>query len=507
MQPELLAPEQSVFTPTAPDGHAWRPVRRLPHIVFSFPVVLGALLVLLMMFTVRSRFSDPDLWWHLKIGQIVWNTHSIPRVDLFSFTAYGHPWIAQEWFSETLIYGAYKFGGYSGLMLWLCVTSSLLALGAFRLCTLYSGNCKIAFLGAMVTWFFSTVGLAIRPHMLGYLLLIGELLILHLGRSRDPCWFLALPPLFALWINCHSSFPFGLAVLAVVLVCSSLEFRLGLLISERRSGQERNMLVAALALSLMALFLNPLGPKLIWYPFDVLLNQPVNLSSVSEWQQPSFATGKGFALLAIAGLILLIPLLRRIELHFQELLLLAVAFGFAVLHERMLFVFGILAAPILCRLLAAAWDGYDRQSDRLLPNAIMLALLAPAIALAFPSPHNLAEQVEKANPVKALEFIRHSGLSGRMLNEYVYGGYLIWQAPDHKVFIDGRADVFEWTGVFGDYEDWMSLQADPKVLLGKYRIGFCLLSRRDGIIRLVKLLPGWKLVYSDELSVIFARQP
>ena len=32
-----------------------------------------------------------------------------------------------------------------------------------------------------------------------------------------------------------------------------------------------------------------------------------------------------------------------------------------------------------------------------------------------------------------------------MLNEYVYGGYLIWAAPENPVFVDGRADIFEWT--------------------------------------------------------------
>jgi hypothetical protein len=500
MRLEVLPADQSVFTPSAPSGRACR-------VVFSFPVVLGALLVLLMMFTVRSRFSDPDLWWHLKIGQVIWNTHAIPRVDLFSFTAYGHPWIAQEWLSETLIYGAYKLGGYSGLMLWLCVTSSLLALGAFLLCTLYSGNCKVAFLGAIVTWLFSTIGLSLRPHMIGYLLLVCELLILHLGRSRNSRWFLTLPPLFALWINCHGSFPFGLAVLGVALLCSCFEFEFGSLVSHRRPRQERKMLAIALSLSAMALFINPLGLKPIWYPFDVLLSQPVNLSSVSEWQPPGFATGRGLGLVVVAGLVLLIPLLRRLDITLEELILVALGFGMGMRHERMVFVFGILAAPILCRLLATAWEGYDPQRDRILPNAVTLAVLATAIVLVFPSAPALAQQVEQANPVKAVRFIQQSGLSGRMLNEHVYGGYLIWAAPEHKVFIDGRGDVFEWTGVFREYQDWTGLQADPQLLLDKYQISLCLLSRHNAMIRVLRLLPGWKQVYSDDLAVVFVKQP
>src|SRR4051812_41771657 len=85
---------------------------------FSFPVVLGCLLIVLTLLTVRGRFSDPDMWWHLKTGEIICNTHSIPGVDVFSYTAAGHAWTAQEWLSELTIYGAYRLCGYAGLMLW-----------------------------------------------------------------------------------------------------------------------------------------------------------------------------------------------------------------------------------------------------------------------------------------------------------------------------------------------------------------------------------------------------
>jgi hypothetical protein len=57
-------------------------VRFLPR-VFSFPVMLAGLLVVLAVFTVRSRFDDPDMWWHLKAGEIIWTTHTIPTTDLF----------------------------------------------------------------------------------------------------------------------------------------------------------------------------------------------------------------------------------------------------------------------------------------------------------------------------------------------------------------------------------------------------------------------------------------
>jgi hypothetical protein len=71
--------------------------------------------------------------------------------------------------------------------------------------------------------------------------------------------------------------------------------------------------------------------------------------------------------------------------------------------------------------------------------------------------------------------------------------------------MDGRADVYEWTGVLDEFGDWAMLRADPKVLLEKYRVDFCLLSKNAPMSRVLPYLPGWKMVYSDELSMIFAK--
>ncbi len=483
--------------------------RRIPALVravLSFPVVLGALLVLLMTFTIRTRFSDPDMWWHLKVGELIWITHSIPRIDSFSFTAPGHPFIAEEWLSELAMFGVWKLGGYLGLMLGFLTLSALLVLAGYVLCSCYSGNCKVAFLGGVLVWLFSTIGLAIRPHMLGYLLLVCELLVVHLGRTRSTRWFLALPVVFALWVNSHGSFLFGLVVLGVLVCFSFLNFRSGFLRSNAWPREKRIGLAIAFGLSVVALCANPLGLKLLWYPVDLMLNRTLSVGIVEEWQQTNVSDPRGLILLAVAGLVLLVPLMRRVDLLASELCLVALGFLFAIRHERMLFVFGILAAPVLCRLLADAWDRYDPRRDSAVASGIMLALVTGVIAVAIPTHQNLEQQVEKANPAKALQFLRNSGVTGRMLNEYVFGGYLIWAAPERKVFIDGRADLYEAPGVLEDYVRWTLVQADPRHLLEKYAIRICLLARNAPMARVMPLLPGWKQVYSDDLSVVFTRE-
>ena len=505
MPPEavLTLPEQN--TPLLPVSFRISKLRSIWHGAVSFPVVLALALTVLTVLTVRDRFNDPDLWWHLKTGEIIWNTHSIPQTDVFSFTTNQHAWTAHEWLSEVTIYGAWRSWGYQGLMLWLCVFGSLLLIGQYALCSLYSGNAKVALVGGLVVWFFGTVGLAIRPQVLGYLLLTCELLIVHLGRKRNARWFLLLPPLFCVWANCHGSFFVGLVVLAVFLFSSWFNWRAGLLVAPPWEKTQRKMLTLAFALSLAAVFVNPVGPNLVLYPLNVMLHQPKGLAYVAEWQPLTLNEVRAGGLFAVVAFIFLWTMVRKVELRLEELLLLGLGFGAAVLHHRMLFVFGLLAAPVLCRLLADTWDNYEPAGDRRAPNAFMISLSVLTIFLAFPTADQLTAQMKKQNPVKAVEFIRRTGLSGRMLNDYVFGGYLIWAMPEQKVFVDGRADVYEWTGVMGDLAEWATLQADPTVLLDKYRVDFCLMSREAPMSRVLPLLPGWKMIYSDEISAIFAR--
>jgi hypothetical protein len=192
-------------------------------------------------------------------------------------------------------------------------------------------------------------------------------------------------------------------------------------------------------------------------------------------------------------------------LFFDELFLLAIGTWMAVSHMRMLFLFGILAAPILSRLLADSWEGYDAQTDRIWPNAVMIGASLLTIFLAFPSGRNLAEQVENQSPQKAVEFIKANHLTGPMLNDYDSGGYLIWAAPEHPVFVDGRGDVYEWSGVLAEFGRWATLQSDPNVLLQKYKISFCILNRQSPMAHVLPLMHDWKMAYEDNNSVIFVR--
>ena len=473
--------------------------------IFSFPAAISFLLTVLAVLTVQSRFDDPDMWWQLKLGQTIWTTHTIPSTDLFSYTTNHYAYVAHEWLAQLTIYGAYKLAGYTGLMLWLCCISSAVLIAGYALCSLYSGNAKVAFLGAMTIWFFATIGFSIRPQLLGYFLLVVELLFLHLGQTRDPRWFFGLPLLLWVWVNCHGSFFLGIAVAGAVLFSAWFRLEGGLLVALRWSPHQRRMLTWAFALSVLAVFLNPVGLQLVLYPLKALFVPSIGIEAVSEWQPLQFSDARGIAVLGVLGCVVLLIIMRRSQLWWHELLLLAPGAWLAVSHRRLILPFGILIAPVLSRLLADAWEGYDAKRDRPLPNAVLMAASVLVAFWAFPSQKSLAAQVQDESPVKAVEFIKTHHLSGPMMNEWLYGGYLMWAAPEYPDFIDGRGDVFEWAGILAQYGTWMELQRDPNLLLDRYGVNFCLLSRDSKMATVLPLLHGWTAVYTDNNAVIFVR--
>jgi hypothetical protein len=480
--------------------------QRILRRVFSFPVVLVCFLAVLSVLSVRGRFDDPDMWWHLKNGEVIWTTHSIPTSDQYSYTTNHQASVPQEWMSEVSIYAAYRLGGYSGLMAWLCLLTSIMLGAGYLLCSLYSGNAKVSFLGAIIIWFFATVALAVRGQLVGYVFLILELLLVHLGRSRTPRWFWALPLLFVFWVNCHGSFFFGLVVLGIFLLASFFKFEAGSLVGPAWEKNQRRMLILASCLSVAVLFLNPVGWRQVAYPVNTILHQHIVVTQIQEWLPLTMTDPRGVGLWGILAFLALYLMARRsANLYLEEVLLLAAGAWLALSHQRMAIVFGILVAPAVSRILRNSWENYEAAKDRPAANAVCMVLAAVAVFFSFPSRQYLVRKVDSGSPVEAVEYIKTHNLSGNMLNTFVDGGYLIWALPEHPVFIDGRADIFEWTGVLKEFGEWATLQTDPNQLLNKYHIGFCLLENDSPMAYVLLLMPNWKKVYSDQKSVIFVR--
>jgi len=93
-----------------------------------------------------------------------------------------------------------------------------------------------------------------------------------------------------------------------------------------------------------------------------------------------------------------------------------------------------------------------------------------------------------------------------MFNDENWGGFLIWSlAPEHKVFIDGRLDIYEYAGVLADYVSIMRVEQNAPALLRKYGITACLLHRDATLVGMLEASHEWEKVYEDDHSVILRR--
>ena len=76
------------------------------------PGKIFILILFIAIFTLSVReITDNDFWWHLRTGQLIIETKTIPKVDQFSYTNPGKEWITHEWLTEIFIYLLYRLGG------------------------------------------------------------------------------------------------------------------------------------------------------------------------------------------------------------------------------------------------------------------------------------------------------------------------------------------------------------------------------------------------------------
>jgi len=475
--------------------------------VFSFPVLLGCLLVAGVFFGSQLSFVEEDTWWHLQVGADILRTHTWPTTDSYSFTVHGNEWIAYEWLGEVVMALAYRLWGLAGLMLLLIVLGSILALLLYYYAYLRCGNAKAAFVAVTPLLLFVIGFLRLRPQLLGYIFLLLMLICLERFRQgrRRALW--VLPGVFLLWVNTHPTFMLGLLILAAAWASGLVRLRWGGLESERWTLPQRLQVETVFLICVVVLPLTPYGGRLVGYFLEAALFQPLNVASIQEWQPAGAFPGLLKLLLAFVLLFLLAQIVLRPSYRLLEMALFLLAFYLTFVHVRFVLLFAVALAPLLAELLSRWVPNYQAAKDRHLLNAVLILLLAFGLVKAFPSQKELEGLVASRVPGAVVEYVRRHPLPGPMLNEYNWGGYLLRSlGPTHKVFIDGRTDAYEPAGVLSDYLDIAGLRPDARLLLRKYGIEAYLIGSRSALATLLAALPEWERIYQDQRSVIFVRR-
>ncbi|MGA3318507.1 MAG: hypothetical protein ABSC64_18990 [Candidatus Korobacteraceae bacterium] len=472
--------------------------------VFSFPVMCMFLLVLLIFGRSVRGIGDPDIWWHLRNAAYLFQHHSFPNVDTYSFGAAGAPWLNFEWLSEVPFFLGFRAVGLQGLLTVYFAVLVLIYVGVYYRSCRAGADCKDAAIVTFLAILLGAVSISPRTLLFGWLCMVGLLLVLdHFQRTGKGLWL--LPPLFALWINLHASWVFGMVVLTLTIASGLVGGEWGLVEARRWTSGELKRLLSVFAASLAVLFVNPFGYRLLLYPFDLLLRHQGFMQYIEEWQSVDFSNSNGKLALILIFSLMAAALFSRRQWRLDEVLLTAFALWAALSHGRFLFFAGLIVPPILAPRLKL-FPPYRPEIDKLWLNAGIMAAVVGWLIFSFPSSAKLQQRVSEDYPTAALELMQRQHVNGRIFNDYGWGAYMEWSAPELKPFIDTRLDLFLYNGVFDDCIRATALK-DSFGILDKYKIEYVLLPPHQPLTYLLEHSPAWHSIYTDKVAVLFERTP
>ncbi|HEX8458589.1 MAG TPA: hypothetical protein VF656_14920 [Pyrinomonadaceae bacterium] len=490
--------------------------------------------LLAVIFTLTAgQITDPDFWWHLRTGQLIYETRAIPHADVFSFTALGREWVTHEWLAELLLYAIYKWANWGGLVVSFSLVMTAALWLAYRRAVLVAPHPYVAGAAVLVGALATAPMWGVRPQMLSFLFTSIYVAVLGRyarggGRAKSLVW---LVPLMLMWVNVHGGYALGLALVGLTGAGVVLDELMMRGVEGERSWPERLRpslkrlwpLVLLFAACVLVVPLNPNGLRMFSYPFETLGSHAMH-AYIDEWFTPNFhlVISQPFALLVFATFAALALSPKRARP--SELLLLCVS-GYAALRAwRNIPLFALVAIPLLAEhawqlLTSRARFGWLAVADerretkkkawvQLAFNVVVLVCVPLALCAANVAKVSARQEASEAEkyPAAAVEFLRAHEGAGALYNEYGWGGYLIWKLyPQRQVYIDGRADVYgdafmeEALGAMAGEREWRAAleRYDVRTVLIKPDVPLASLLRQDS---------SWRCVYEDRQAVVFFKQ-
>lgn len=441
----------------------------------------------------QRLLNDPDSYSHIEVGRWIMAHGALPASDPFSFSMHGAPWITFEWLSEMVYAGVYALSGWPGVVV-VAAAAIALAFGLLTFFLLRELSPTLTLLMVIAAVILSAPHMLARPHVLVLPVMVtwAAALVRCMDRGGPPPYW-ALP-LLVLWANLHGS-----VVLALGLIGPAV---LEALLREGRSGWSHVLLrwLPFAALALAASCLTPYGPEPLLMPLTTLGLGPA-LAWISEWRPQDFSRIGGFELLLLAGIF---ALSRGVTLPLVRALVVIGLLHFALAQIRNADLLAMLAPLYLAAPLGRKFGGPTGDDAAGSSRGLTLAAFAGLIAVSAAA---LAHDIRPAPIITPQAAIAQADLAkaGPVLNDYSFGGYLIFAGI--PTFIDGRGELYG--GPFIDrYNRAVALVdlGDFLKLLDEYKIGATLLAPRTPAVAMLDRLPQWQRVYSDDVAVVHKRR-
>ena len=480
--------------------------------------LLAVFVVAGMAFTHSLGSINQDIGRHLKLGEIVWQTKSVPKTNLFSYTEPNTPFINTHWLSEIVLYLLNLLVGLKGLIVF---KAGVLLL---TLWFLWQAVAK-----KVEPWSFAVASLSalfifqdrtdVRPEIFSYLFLAYFLFAIFRAKySQKYTWLYAIPLVEVLWVNAHIYFILGPAVL-------------GLFAIDRwvNNDSDWKFIAKITGLSILATCINPNSIYGALAPLTILHSYGY---SIVENQSVLFLKNYGilltqiniFILSTVALWLSFIPALKKYGFK-NYIFEIGTALAFTILGFDMIRNVGpyvVVYVPILA-LNLHAWLSEKTLKPKVITSAY-LALMALCVLLMNAVIHNDFYQWAgtgdrfgleiSASAQGGVDFVKENNIQGPVFNNFDVGSYLIWKLyPQQRVFVDGRPEAYT-SKFFSDIYEPM--QEDPATwnhyANDVYHINYIFFDYHDitpwaqTFLSFISQDKNWPLVYQDNSVVIFVRR-
>lgn len=466
--------------------------------------IIWLLLLLIGTFVLVNRSdgaTDPDFWWHLRAGDWILGHHAVPWREPFGRYILGKQWFEYSWLFDCLVSLLYKLGGLLAIFALTRVMMAACVLGLFDIVSQYVSQgyaLALSFVYLVTLFQLETP----RSWLFSILLFTLELRLLLKAYEKNRPWLLAcLIPLFAIWANLHVEFIYGLGLLGLFGVVSSLP--------ERWRTNEKRLFAPGwwwigLALSTASTLVNPYG----WRVYQVIYSYASDKAGLWALQEMRPFTFEGVGeWAAIALLILAIGAMawsRKLSVLSCALLVVGCWFGFQA--ARHIWFLSMTSAVVAARALRERGAANPLNWRQIL-TTVLITVCAYAVEIHWgaTSTAELEEATKRAYPVDASMFIADHNLPEPLFNTYDWGGFLMWKLPAMLVSIDGRGNLYGNEGVarfidtVNGTKNWRN---DPKLQNART----VLLPPGVPLSSLLRLDPAFKVEYEDNVAVVFVRQ-
>ena len=482
----------------------------------------------------QKLLGDAGIGWHIRTGQLILRTGAVPRVDPFSATMGGQPWYAWEWLYDVVVGWLERIAGLNGVVFASALVIATTFAFAFHRMMARGTGMIVAVVLVLLALFASSIHFLARPHVVSWLLTLAFFEILREfeldGRAASLVW---LPAIMLVWVNIHGGFLVGMTLIGLFFLAAIPQAIVGGN-RELRAGGVRRMKALAVVTAVCGVvtFANPYGYRLHDHIYRYLTDRFL-MDHIDEFLSPNF---HGAAQKCFAWLILItigaVAISRR-KICVSELLVIAFAVYSGLYAARNIPVASILLVLIVGPRLGAAirsaagegklsagggrllarFAGFEEtiraQGSALRGHWLAVACVLVGVWICLHAGKLDATQVMNASfdakrfPVQAVGWLKQQPARGAVFCPDSWGGYVIYRAyPSLKAVVDDRHDLYG-SEYFKQYLKIVRVEPGWDTALGETRADWLLLPVQSSAATLLRQVPSWSVVYSDETAVIF----